>query len=244
MDQHGDIDWIQSQPIAHRGLHSTSVPENSIAACQRAITEGYAIELDVRLSADNTPVVFHDETLSRLTETTGTVANHTWDELQDLRLAGTDKRIPRLQDVLELVDGAEPLCIEIKNDDRPGELEAAVIGVLDNYDGPLAVQSFNPLSLGYIRTHRPRWPRGQLSGSFSQVDGLAYYEKFTLERLAANIHSRPQFIGYRCTDLPYWPVTAHQKLGLPILAWTVQTPAELQHARNHADNVIFEEIRL
>ena len=41
--------WLLDQPIAHRGLHDKNSPENSISAFQKAIDQGYPIELDVQL---------------------------------------------------------------------------------------------------------------------------------------------------------------------------------------------------
>ena len=48
---------------AHRGLHDneTDAPENSMAAFRKAVDAGYGIELDVQLTKDRIPVVFHDE---------------------------------------------------------------------------------------------------------------------------------------------------------------------------------------
>jgi glycerophosphoryl diester phosphodiesterase len=54
-------------------------------------------------------VVFHDDTLDRLTHATGPVAKRTARELSDLVLVGSDERIPTLRDVLELVDGQVPI---------------------------------------------------------------------------------------------------------------------------------------
>lgn len=53
---------------AHRGLHSmeAQAPENSLAAFRRAVHAGYGIELDVQLTKDDVPVVFHDFTLQRV----------------------------------------------------------------------------------------------------------------------------------------------------------------------------------
>ena len=50
---------------AHRGLHDnlTQAPENSLAAFKKAVAAGYGIELDVQLTKDKVPVVFHDFTL-------------------------------------------------------------------------------------------------------------------------------------------------------------------------------------
>ena len=53
---------------AHRGLHDneTDAPENSMAAFRKAVDTGYGIELDVQLTKDRIPVVFHDESLKRV----------------------------------------------------------------------------------------------------------------------------------------------------------------------------------
>lgn len=53
--------------IAHRGLHSDGVCENSLEAFRRAIEAGYGIELDVHLTADGKLCVIHDCYLSRMT---------------------------------------------------------------------------------------------------------------------------------------------------------------------------------
>lgn len=50
--------WLFSRPIAHRGLHGTDVPENSLLAYEKAIDEGFPIEIDVRPIDDGTVVVF------------------------------------------------------------------------------------------------------------------------------------------------------------------------------------------
>lgn len=56
---------FEKQYIAHRGLfdNESEAPENSIPAFQRAVQQGYGIELDVQLTTDNRLVVFYDETL-------------------------------------------------------------------------------------------------------------------------------------------------------------------------------------
>ena len=53
---------------AHSGLfdNDSDAPENSLAAFQKAVDAGYGIELDVQLSKDGIPVVFHDKTLKRM----------------------------------------------------------------------------------------------------------------------------------------------------------------------------------
>ena len=53
---------------AHRGLWNAAegVPENSLPAFARAAEQGYAIELDIQITKDGRIVVFHDDTMKRM----------------------------------------------------------------------------------------------------------------------------------------------------------------------------------
>jgi glycerophosphoryl diester phosphodiesterase len=99
--------------IAHRGA-SAEKPENTLAAFRRALAlKVDGIELDVQVTREGVPVVFHDDTLRRLTGQPGRVTGKTWPELEKLRVAGTEP-IPRLADVLALVHGRALVQIELK----------------------------------------------------------------------------------------------------------------------------------
>ena len=66
--RHPDLAWISGRYIAHRGLHSLddALPENSLAAFQKAVEHGFMIENDIHLTADGEVVVFHDDTATRM----------------------------------------------------------------------------------------------------------------------------------------------------------------------------------
>ncbi len=99
--------------IAHRGA-SAERPENTLAAFRRALAlDADGIELDVHLTRDGVPVVFHDATLRRLTGVSGRIAGKTWAELRALRVRGREP-IPRLVDVLRLTRGLAVVQIELK----------------------------------------------------------------------------------------------------------------------------------
>lgn len=77
---------------AHRGLHTEdgTVPENSLPAFRAAAEAGYAVEMDVHLTADDQLVVFHDDTLDRMCGVPGVIDDFTLAELRALRLGDTD----------------------------------------------------------------------------------------------------------------------------------------------------------
>jgi glycerophosphoryl diester phosphodiesterase len=99
--------------FAHRGA-SAEAPENTRAAFRRALALGVdGIELDVQITRDGVPVVFHDFTLRRLTGAPGRLTARTARELAALRVAGTEP-IPSLAEVLDLTRGRAVVQIELK----------------------------------------------------------------------------------------------------------------------------------
>lgn len=230
--------WLVETPIAHRGYHTKTAPENSMAAFANAIEKGYAIELDVQLLADNTVVVFHDESLARMTGNDGYIKYLNQEDLKQLKLKDSKQTIPTLKEVLDFVDGRVPLLIEIKNKYKVGSLEQAVIDILKNYKGEFAVQSFNPFSLSYFKKHAPNILRGQLSG-FLKKEKMSWIKKTLLKSMRFNKKtSEPHFIAYEASTLPNRYVNKFKKL--PLLAWPVRSKEEYLKIVKYCDNVIFE----
>ncbi len=230
--------WLVETPIAHRGYHDKTAPENSLGAFAKAIEKGYAIELDVHLLADDTVVVFHDESLARMTSNDGYLKYLNKEDIKSLRLAGTKETIPTLAEVLALVDGKVPLLIEVKNKYKVGKLEQAVINLLKHYKGEFAIQSFNPYSLAYFKKHAPNFLRGQLSGYF-KGEKLAWLKKFMLKSMRLNKKvSEPHFISYEASTLPNRYTKKYKNL--PLLAWAVKSKEEYMNIIKYCDNVIFE----
>lgn len=231
--------WLVETPIAHRGLHDKQTPENSLAAFQKAVDAGYGIELDVQMISDGTVVVFHDDSLSRLTDNDGYLKFLTKTDLDMLRLCGTKEKIPTFEEVLKLVDGKTPLLIEVKNSHKVGELEKKVIDLLKNYEGPFAIQSFNPYVLSYFYKHAPNMLRGQLAG-YLQNQKMPFFQKFGLKRMVLNRKvSHPDFISYEAKTLPNRFVRKYKNL--PLLAWTVRNQSEYMKVVKYCDNIIFED---
>lgn len=229
--------WLVQKPIAHRGLFDEENPENSLPAFAQAIDKGFPIELDVRLIDDGTVVVFHDETLGRMTDHDGYVSTLKAEDLKELRLKNSDACIPTLEQVLSLVNGKVPLLIEIKGTGKIGALESKTTSLLKAYSGEFAVQSFDPYSLEYFKLHEPDIMRGQLSADFGKKSGISFFKRKALAHLKVTDISAPHFISYRFSDLPNKYVT---KKGLFTLAWTIRSNADYEQVKEHCDNIIFE----
>ena len=72
------LDAFKKAPLAHRTLHDVrdGRPENSVSGAKAAMAAGYGLEIDLQLSSDSVPMVFHDDLLQRLTRHYGKVRDH------------------------------------------------------------------------------------------------------------------------------------------------------------------------
>lgn len=137
---------------AHRGFFGKDQrpPENSLPAFAAAAKNGYGIELDVQFTADRRLVVFHDDTLDRMTPAKGFVHDMPWAEFSAQPLAGSDEHPPLFADMLRTVAEANPdtpLIVEIKsrseyNHTYLEELCRATIAELKTYPGPYCLGNF------------------------------------------------------------------------------------------------------
>ena len=231
---------------AHRGLHSreAQAPENSLAAFRRAVHAGYGIELDVQLTKDDVPVVFHDFTLQRVCAAAGKIRDFTLEELKQFRLDGTKEAIPTLAEVLQLVDGQVPLLVEMKCEDLGVHVCEKADGILKNYRGNYVMESFNPFALLWYRRHRPEICRGQLSMNFQRQEGTYDPQQLIARHLLMNFLAKPDFIAYDIRDKEALSKNICRKwFHCPSVAWTVRSADELRKIKPYYDAFIFESFR-
>ena len=119
---------IHVQRVAHRG-GSYLAPENTLAAFRNALTLPVdAVELDVQMSQDGHLIVFHDNTVERLTNGEGNILDLDFATLRELNAAAhfsgnwpETEQIPTLSEVLALMRDRARVYIEIKTSERDGE---------------------------------------------------------------------------------------------------------------------------
>lgn len=177
-DSYVDARWgkIRRHRFAHRGLHDRDlgIPENSLAAFRRARDLGFGVELDVHLTADGQLAVIHDANTRRMCGRALVVEKSALQDLRELRLDGTDERIPTLDEALSVFDAdcegdadPLPLIVEVKTEGaawpRVAELCRKTMDALDRHCVSYCVESFDPRVLVWLRRHRPEVVRGQLS---------------------------------------------------------------------------------
>lgn len=222
-----------ARPLAlgHRGA-SAVAPQNTLVAFRAAADTGAdGIELDVHLSADGVPVVIHDYSVDGTTDGRGRVGEMTLAELKrldagswfDAAFAG--ERIPTLAEVLETMDGRMRINIELKPPprDRGVPIEAggrfihledavAEVVVAQSAQSRVWFSSFKPYCLHRIRQCLPDVPCGLLMSPLTVPAAL----------LAPLTPMEAVHLHYSLCR--YWLVRLLQRIGLRVVAWTVDDP--------------------
>lgn len=216
------------QLIGHRGIAALA-PENTMASFRLAATQNVSwIEFDVRLTKDLELVIFHDDTLERTTNGSGYVYEHNLKDLLSLD-AGSwfaphfkEEKIPVFGEVLtELINLGLQCNIEMKFPPLPSQehvetLAQKLLTIIEQkwpsaYPLPL-ISSFEWSALEYVRRKMPHLPIGFLTEQCSPN---------LIEEVAKNRNA-----ALHCEYLSLTPelLTMAHRLGVPILAYTVNEP--------------------
>ena len=216
--------------FAHRGLHGSGVPENSLAAFQAALDQGAGIECDVRLSGSGSAVVFHDADLRRICDIALKVERTPTALLTGQRLCGSDQYLPPLWRVLEIVDGRVPLLLELKtHNGNADQLCREVLFDLSPGSGAVGIMSFDPKAVRLLRRSAPHIRRGLVIGK----------DLSPAKRWLALITAAPQFLAVHRECLAMlWVARLRQRM--PVYCWTIRTQAERAQASVQADALIWE----
>ncbi len=234
-----DFPWLAQKSIAHRGLHKagTEAEENTLPAIEAALNAGFGIEVDVRATVDGIIIVFHDDTLDRMTDGTGPVDKLGFAEMQHHIVGKSDRPAPSLPDVLELVDRQQPVYVEIKSS-RKADIQMICAGVrhcFEGYGGEVAVMSFDPRIVAWFKKYMPRYPRGLILGREFMLNWRARMAlSFWLKRVT------PDFLACDINLLPNSLCERWRKQGKPVLTWTVRDKKMEAIGQQHADALIFE----
>lgn len=244
VERRTEIAPFENTMIAHRGLfdNSSDAPENTMAAFRKAVEAGFGIEMDVQMTSDGKLVVFHDMDMRRMAGVKWKVTEHTYEELRQFPLGDSDERIPLFSDVLEMVNGAVPLVVEIKVAlDYKGTTEA-VAEMLKSYQGIYCIECFNPLALSWYRKNVPDVIRGLLSMDFKKEPvKMPFLIRFILTNLMLNFYAKPDFISFNHEDQRKKGFRLCRRLfGVKTAAWTIKNEKELADAKKRFDMFIFD----
>lgn len=218
--------------VAHRGIPSEA-PENTIASFQRAIELGAdAIELDVRLTADKVPVVYHYYYLQENTSASGAIFKFTLEQLRDVKVfcktnpAVNTGRISTLSEILELFVGKIGFEIEVKGPEPEApEIISCVLNRFKKFWSTFEITSYEPALLLAIQkicsgiTVDLLFPRSE---GWMKLD-VVQYEAIHYSRL---VHARA--VHLHPTQLSEKVISALHNQGVEIHAWDVNDEQSLQ----------------
>lgn len=242
---------LHRQPLAfaHRGADPQR--ENTMAAFRRAVDLGYRyLEVDVRTSADGELVLFHDETLDRVTDGSGKLSEKTWAELAEIRVLGahgagaesvTESRVPDHSEA-EAEPSGEPLVrfedalaafphtyfnVDLKDTEAAGPF-ARIVAAQDAHHRVLAA------SFKDARRHRVRRllsPPVATSGGRLAIASIVFLGPLGLAR------RRHRAGGIDCVQVPIRRrgirivteafVRRCHRAGLQVHVWVVDDPEQM-----------------
>ncbi len=224
--------------VAHRGSGGTTA-ENTIVSFQQAKLSGATcLEIDVQLSADGVPFLFHDSTGTRTTDVaqvfperaTDPITSFTWNELSQLDAGSffssefADQTIPHLRDVARTHGRDAHINIEMKSPKNSPGIEQVLADELTNQRiwqrlvarNLIVVSSFDASALRTFHELAPNIPLLQI-GDIPVTDiELASWTEFTTGVVT----------DYRAIDTV--DVERVHNSGLTLSVYTVNSPDSMQ----------------
>lgn len=204
--------------IGHRGAmgHET---ENTLPSIQKAMDLGVdMIEIDVFKIKSGEIVVFHDDTVDRLTNGPGSIEGYNIFELKKLIVDG-GHQIPMLQDVLKVIDNKVALNIELKGAGTADRVNFIMDYYINNKNWSpdnFIISSFNWDELKEMRRINPNVAIAILIGK-NPVDAIPIAKE--LNAVAIN----PYF-----GELSSEAANEIRDAGFKIYTWTVNEPEDIE----------------
>jgi len=218
---HPYLRWPGPLAFAHQG-GAGAHPENTERAFRHSVELGFVhLETDVHATSDGVAVVFHDESLDRVTDGSGLIREHSFAELRKVRVVGTEE-IMRLDDLLAAFPDRR-FNLDPKHDSAVGPL-ADVLRRADALDR-VCVCSFSTR-----RTRRVKQLLGDGlctgAGPLDVVAAIARGWRIPLPRRGIDVLQVPVRSGIIPVVSRRLVAAAH-RAGLQVHVWTVDDPAEM-----------------
>lgn len=217
-----NIEFLKRSLIAHRGVHNSEIPENTLPAFTKSVDKNYIIELDIHILKDDTIVVYHDHNLSKLTGVNKIIETLSYPHLSKIKIKNKYV-IPTLKQVMHIVSGKVPLLIEVKDMNNNSKFEEELVKILDNYKGEFAIQSMNPFVIEWFYKNRKDYVIGLIIFNDLNYNIVKKYTK------------KIDFISINKKRLPF----KSKKL---VLGWTIKNDKEYKKYVKLCDNLICENI--
>ena len=228
----GGVDAQDITLTAHRGL-SAQEPENTLPAIKAACEAGFDyVEFDIRQTSDGEWVVMHDDKLRRMTDGSGKVSGHTYNEILNVNIDNganidnyTSLKVPTFSEVMELMEPFYPdvrPMIEIKGADA--ENLGSLIDIIKEYEQSgksTAIISFDIEVLKALKAECPNQDYWYLTSKLSDE---------ALEICREN-GMRAAFDG-NDSDNTVSRINTFSNAGIELAAWTIDDPEDMKTLYN------------
>lgn len=207
-------DWALPLVQAHRGYHQNSISENSMESLSAAKSMGYSMaEIDVQITRDRIPVVYHDFSLRHRYRLNVNVSELAY---SDLIRIGT---FAKLTDVLASSDKPDFLNIEIKSKNfYQFPIEDAVVALVKKHQCSenIVISSFNPWSL-----LRVKYLDRQLTRALLVTDEPEIWNLYYLKRMWTVPLIEPHVLNIRHSMFSPHLISKLNNFNVLTAAWTV-----------------------
>lgn len=207
---------LKNQHVAHRGYWDNDIPENSLAAFQKALDSGFDIELDAHLMRDGNFAVFHDFTLNRMCGKSGLVSNLTAEKLKNCQLQNSTQTIPSLTEILKMVDGKVILFLEIRVIFNWKKYAIELAEAIKDYKGAIILHGLNRKVLKYLQANT-KYPVAVLS-----LKPKVWTGDFIPDALTVKLSGLP----VKESERKNYP---------PFISWTINNEADRNKAEAYSD---------
>jgi glycerophosphoryl diester phosphodiesterase len=219
--------------IAHKSLTSKKFQGNSLEAIQNALMSYVdGIEVDVRLSKDGIPFLYHAETLEEATNGFGKPEDYKWEQLKLLSYKNNNQKLLTLTDLFNLVGSQKFIFLDVKSDKIFNhEFCSKITELINKYhiEERVFVESFNPFFLALMRLNSRNillvydYTTNSQAGDEeiqTQFDRIPWILKQPFFQKQIRRIIRPDMLGIRFNT----PIKLIKPLidhGYPIMIWTV-----------------------
>lgn len=231
-----EVNNLKGLYIAHRGIQTDTVIENTIPAFSLALDKNIPIELDLHILKDGNIVVYHDENLKRLMGIDKNISSYSYDELKKITFPNTDIHIPLFRDVLDLVKGRVMLVIEIKETNIMSYKKycKCINLILENYPYDFVIKSFDIRIVNWFLRNTQ-----YITGLLIANRKKSFYS-WLMSRKIIPFLLKPDFISVDRRIL-FSKFVQDLRKKMPVLVWTIRDKETLNEVKDKADSYLVEK---
>lgn len=228
--------------IGHRGAKAYA-PENTLESIETAASLGVKwVELDVKLTRDGVPIIFHDDELDRTTNGSGLVAHTDYEDIKQLEAGSwyaesfAGIKIPTLEEAVDILLKHDlGLNLEIKpcagREKETAEVALDHLSQMWDDMGNLLISSFQHVSLEAAMDLAPDYARGLLIGGEEMPENWKEMADY-LDAATINLGSR--LVTRQIAD-------EVMDLELPLLVYTVNDPMQARSLQQLGVDAFFSD---